>query len=443
MADSGQVPAPKEQADAPPPAASSSSSSLLPSTSSSNLSTEAAAMSSAAAGAPEPYFDRQVGKWMIEDATGTELEWDAQRNAWVPALTEDVVKAQQAAYSVEGVDEEAPVPGTTKEERKNKKKRKGGAGGDGEDGADSKPAKKPRGNTAVFVSQLPASTTVTQLSETFSKAGLILEDVSGEPKIKLYRDENGRFKGEALIVYLQEASVELACRLFDETELVLGSGDGVMSVKVAQWDKSKKTDGGGAAGQTSGSAEAGPSGTRNGEKPNGGQPDRDKARQGKRAAALRQKLEDWSSDEEDAAATAARARKYRGIVVLEGMFTLQELEDDPTLLLDLKEDVREECETLGEVTNVTLYDKEEKGIMTVRFKDELAAEACILKMNGRFFAGQTVSAYPMSGKIKLKKSGAEISLEGTGLGDPVDETASAKERERLEKYADWLEKGGE
>lgn len=71
---------------------------------------------------------------------------------------------------------------------------------------------------------------------------------------------------------------------------------------------------------------------------------------------LRRKLEDWSSDEENAAATAARSRKNRGVVVLEGMFTLQELEDDPTLLLDLKEDVREECETLGEVTNVTLYD---------------------------------------------------------------------------------------
>lgn len=38
------------------------------------------------------------------------------------------------------------------------------------------------------------------------------------------------------------------------------------------------------------------------------------------------------------------------------MFTQQELEKDPTLLLDLKEDVREECEGIGKVTNVTLYD---------------------------------------------------------------------------------------
>lgn len=38
------------------------------------------------------------------------------------------------------------------------------------------------------------------------------------------------------------------------------------------------------------------------------------------------------------------------------MFTLEELEEDATLLLDLKEDVREECSSLGDVTNVVLYD---------------------------------------------------------------------------------------
>lgn len=38
------------------------------------------------------------------------------------------------------------------------------------------------------------------------------------------------------------------------------------------------------------------------------------------------------------------------------MFTLKELEEDASLLLDLKDDVREECSSLGEVTNVVLYD---------------------------------------------------------------------------------------
>ena len=45
-----------------------------------------------------------------------------------------------------------------------------------------------------------------------------------------------------------------------------------------------------------------------------------------------------------------------GRVVVKHMFTLEELEEGPSLLLDLREDVREECATLGDVTNVVLYD---------------------------------------------------------------------------------------
>jgi HIV Tat-specific factor 1 len=48
--------------------------------------------------------------------------------------------------------------------------------------------------------------------------------------------------------------------------------------------------------------------------------------------------------------------KNSRVVVLKRMFTLEELEEDATLLLDLKEDVREECSSLGDVTNVVLYD---------------------------------------------------------------------------------------
>lgn len=78
----------------------------------------------------------------------------------------------------------------------------------------------------------------------FSKAGLILEDGNGDPRIKLYHDDEGRFKGDALIVYLQAESVELAVRLFDDTELVLGSGEGNMQVKKAEWEKKKPEEGG-------------------------------------------------------------------------------------------------------------------------------------------------------------------------------------------------------
>ena len=42
--------------------------------------------------------------------------------------------------------------------------------------------------------------------------------------------------------------------------------------------------------------------------------------------------------------------------MLKGMFAPEDLDKDPKLLLELKEDVREEAETLGDVTSVILYD---------------------------------------------------------------------------------------
>jgi HIV Tat-specific factor 1 len=47
------------------------------------------------------------------------------------------------------------------------------------------------------------------------------------------------------------------------------------------------------------------------------------------------------------------------------MFTLSDLQKDPALLLELKEDVREECETLGQVTSCTLFDVSPGIVQTV------------------------------------------------------------------------------
>jgi len=113
------------------------------------------------------------------------------------------------------------------------------------------------------------------------------------------------------------------------------------------------------------------------------------------------------------------------------MFTLKDLEEDASLLLELKNDVREECETLGDVTNVVLYDLEPEGIMTVKFRDAVSAQACILKMNGRFFDGRQVVAELYTGKERFRKS-------GSGL-DIVDDEQSEAEKKRLDEFASWLE----
>lgn len=96
----------------------------------------------------------------------------------------------------------------------------------------AKPPKTPRPITDVYVTNLPPGTTAELLASTFSRAGLLMTDDEGNPKVKLYTDSQGNFKGDALVSYFKQNSVDLACTLFDDTELVLGSGEG--NIKVAQ-----------------------------------------------------------------------------------------------------------------------------------------------------------------------------------------------------------------
>jgi HIV Tat-specific factor 1 len=89
---------------------------------------------------------------------------------------------------------------------------------------------------------------------------------------------------------------------------------------------------------------------------------------------LTSKLTDW--DDDDPAAQQLNS-KWDKVVILKHMFTLKELEEDPAAILDIKEDIREECSKLGEVTNVTLYDKEAQGIVSVRFTAPESATECV------------------------------------------------------------------
>ena len=56
---------------------------------------------------------------------------------------------------------------------------------------------------------------------------------------------------------------------------------------------------------------------------------------------------------------------------------LIELQEDPAAILEIKEDIREECAKLGEVTNVVLYDQEPNGVASIRFREEDAAQSCV------------------------------------------------------------------
>ncbi|KAG7449537.1 uncharacterized protein BT62DRAFT_985135 [Guyanagaster necrorhizus] len=375
---------------------------------------------------PRVYFSKESNKWHFEQDDGTELEYDVAKGSWVPMLDEDLVKQQQAAYSVSGVDEEASrTPAAPVLARENKKRKEPDYTSTtsnaeisikrGRHDKKDKPTAAPTSkNTAVYVTGLPPDTEFDELVQCFSKCGVLEEDDDGEPKVKMYAREDGTFSGDALVVYFKEDSVLLALSILDEYELRLGDASSVMRLSKA--DFSHKSTG------ESSHTETKPRRT----------VDRKKASQ--RIGKMQKKLQEWVDEDgfgpainpEDA---SHAINKNSRVVVLKHMFTTKDLEDDVSLLLDLKEEVREECSSLGEVTNVVLYDKEEDGVITVKFRDPLSAQACVIKMNGRFFDGRRVEASLYNGKQRFQRNGTNDEL----VGDNAE-----AEKKRLDDFAQWL-----
>ena len=151
----------------------------------------------------------------------------------------------------------------------------------------------------------------------------------------------------------------------------------------------------------------------------------------------RSRLADWSDDEPSA--LPETSSRWDKVVILKHMFTLSELASDPAAMLDIKEDIREECAKLGDVTNVVLYDLEEDGVASVRFSNPEAARECVRVMDGRFFAGTQVIAYIAKGEEKFRKSNAKKADVDEDEVEGGDE--ETEEKKRLDAFGEWLEEG--
>lgn len=103
-------------------------------------------------------------------------------------------------------------------------------------------------------------------------------------------------------------------------------------------------------------------------------------------------------------------------------------QEDPESYLDIKEDVREEGNKCGDVTNVVLYDEEEDGVVSIRFTEPAGAEFCAAKFNGRLFGGRTLVAYVPQHREQYRKSKAAVTLDI----DDDDEIRSDDDDENIE-----------
>ena len=92
---------------------------------------------------------------------------------------------------------------------------------------------------------LPLNTDADEVQSVFSRCGVIAEEIdSGRPRVKLYEDEQGQFKGDALIVYFRPESVDLAIQMLDDTDFRLGQSvpAGKMRVSAADFSYKRQTE---------------------------------------------------------------------------------------------------------------------------------------------------------------------------------------------------------
>lgn len=95
------------------------------------------------------------------------------------------------------------------------------------------------------MTNLPLDADIEEVESVFKRCGQIAENIDNDgPRIKLYTDEQDRFKGDALVMYFRSESVELAIQLLDDTDFRLGQEmpAGKMRVSVADYSYKKQTD---------------------------------------------------------------------------------------------------------------------------------------------------------------------------------------------------------
>ena len=114
-------------------------------------------------------------------------------------------------------------------------------------------------------------------------------------------------------------------------------------------------------------------------------------------------------------------------VILKKMFTLDEMFSDPDFRVELEEDVEAEAKKFGPVDKVKVFTTNPDGVVSVRFKDEGAAEKCAAAMKGRWFGGTQLEAFMWDGITNYTKQGL------------AEGETEAEQEARLERFGKSLE----
>lgn len=134
-------------------------------------------------------------KTYTDPSDGTVFEWDEEKKAWFPKLDEEFIARYQLSYGENKQTE--PVEEKKVEEQLPKETKKQVSEPNWFEVDQTK-------STKVYVTNLPFDITEDEFVDFMQKCGLVEKDIeSGKYKIKIYRDENGQVKGDALCTYIK------------------------------------------------------------------------------------------------------------------------------------------------------------------------------------------------------------------------------------------------
>lgn len=247
-----------------------------------------------------------------------------------------------------------------------------------------------RAATSVYVTGLPADATEDEVTAYFAKCGIILPSAdTGRARVKLYEDENGRFKGDALVTYAMAPSVENAVTLLDGAPLRYGGTS--LHVQRASFEHKDAAQIRDAVRRAAGE------GTKRQRRVGGAQ-------------ALVQEALSWAEDGQG----SSRAQR---IVILRNVFDAANADYDL-----IREDMQDGCADFGDVKNITVFEGSPEGAVAVKFATATEAKECIRVMDNRWYDKRRISAVFFDGVTDYR------------VKDNNEETDNNRDRE----WASWL-----
>jgi len=190
----------------------------------------------------------------------------------------------------------------------------------------------------------------------FGKCGVIAVDPrTGGPKIKVYKDEHGEVKGDAAVCYASGESVTLAVEVLDGGSIRYGMP---IKVSVATFEKKDNFE--------------------------DRKPKLSSAQLKIAKAAAKQKLA-WNEIDD-----TGLAMKALRIVVISNLFDPVEFQQNEQAGKEIEQALVAKCDEMGPIDKMTLFRKNPKGVVVVKFVTAYAAEECIRLLDNQTFRGRNV-----------------------------------------------------